>query len=206
MRKNDSPEGKGREKQETHRSGPSSFGMHDTDFVFEKLALKTGDVFLDLGCGPGDYAIYASLIVGESGMVYAIDKWERMVTGICTEAAMMGYANVCSLLADICAPLPLGDKSVDVCLLATVMHTLNMARDGGTVFDEVRRVLKPDGRLAIINCKKEAQPFGPPIEKRFSLRETEDIVSPCGFHTLEQVDLGYNYLVLFRIDESRHNR
>jgi len=69
----------------------------------------------------------------------------------------------------------------------------------------VRRVLKPAGRLAIINCKKEAQPFGPPIEKRFSPRETEKLVVPCGFRTLEQVDLGYNYLIQFRIDESRQN-
>jgi ubiquinone/menaquinone biosynthesis C-methylase UbiE len=205
MHTNDSPEGNSYGKQEAHRSGPSSFGMHDTDFVFEKLDLKPGGVFLDLGCGPGDYAMYASLIVGETGMVYAIDKWERMVTGICTEAAMMGYANVCSVLADICAPLPLGDASVDVCLFATVMHTLNMARDGSAVFGEVRRVLKPAGRLAIINCKKEDQPFGPPIEKRFSPQETEKLVVPCGFRTLEQVDLGYNYLIQFRIDESRQN-
>ena len=90
-------------------------------------------------------------------------------------------------------------------LFATVMHTLNMARDGSAVFGEVRRVLKPAGRLAIINCKKEDQPFGPPIEKRFSPQETEKLVVPCGFRTLEQVDLGYNYLIQFRIDESRQN-
>lgn len=111
---------------------------------------------------------------------------------------MMGYANVCSMLADICGPLPLGDASVDVCLMATVLHTLDMARDGNAVLGEVRRVLKPTGRLAIINCKKETQPFGPPLEKRFSPLETEKLVMPCGFRTLEQVDLGFNYLIQFR--------
>lgn len=197
-----SKEGNGCERQGRQRSGPSSFRMHDTDLVFKKLALKPGDVFLDLGCGPGDYAMYASLIVGQSGMVYAVDKWERMVTGICTEAAMMGYTNVCSIMADICNPLPLGDASVDVCLLATVLHTLNIPRDGDAIFGEVRRVLNPAGRLAIINCKKEAQPFGPPLEKRFSPQETENVVVPCGFHTLELVDLGFNYLIQFRINEN----
>jgi len=32
--------------------GPSSFHMHDPEIVFDDLALKPGDVFLDLGCGP----------------------------------------------------------------------------------------------------------------------------------------------------------
>jgi ubiquinone/menaquinone biosynthesis C-methylase UbiE len=180
-----------------HCHGPSSFGMHDADLVFRELALKPGDVFIDLGCGPGDYALYASLLVEETGRVYALDKWKRMVTGIGTQAAAMGYGNIKTKIADICAPLPLADDCADVCLVATVFHTLDMRREGAGMFKEIRRVLKESARLAVINCKKEEQPFGPPLEKRFSPQETEDIVSPYGFQKINLIDLGFNYLIQF---------
>lgn len=43
-----------------HGRGPSSFRMHDPRKVFNALALERGDVFLDLGCGPGEYAMEAA--------------------------------------------------------------------------------------------------------------------------------------------------
>ena len=198
--RNESPSRQqGAEPSTGFRSGPSSFGMHDADLVFKELSLKPGDVFLDLGCGPGDYALYASLVLGETGRVYALDKWEKMITGIGTCVADMGYRNISAMRADICSPLPLADHCVDVCLLAAVMHTLNLSRDGDGLFMEIRRVLKPGGRLAIINCKKEEQPFGPPLKKRFSFQQTEDLVRPFGFQRLDLVDLGYNYMIQFVI-------
>ncbi|NLE05482.1 MAG: class I SAM-dependent methyltransferase, partial [Crenarchaeota archaeon] len=54
--------------------GPSSFWMHDSKTVFDEINLKPGETFLDLGCGNGDYSIYASKIVETSGTIYAIDK------------------------------------------------------------------------------------------------------------------------------------
>ena len=60
----------------------SSLWMHEPDGIFSALELERGDRFLDLGCGPGDYAVHASSIVGDSGLVYALDKRENMVAGI----------------------------------------------------------------------------------------------------------------------------
>jgi ubiquinone/menaquinone biosynthesis C-methylase UbiE len=171
--------------------------MHDVDLVFSSLSLKAGDVFLDMGCGPGDYVLHASHLVGETGRVYALDKWESMIAGISTQAAALGYGNITAKVADICAPLPLADGCVDVCLVATVLHALDIKRHGDVMFNEIRRVLMGKGRLAIINCKKEEQPFGPPLEKRFSPQQTEDIVRSYGFKKNSLIDLGYNYLIQF---------
>ena len=62
--------------------GPSSFWMHDSKTVFGALGLKPGETFLDLGCGPGDYAMAAAKIVGPSGTVIAFDKWRSHVDGL----------------------------------------------------------------------------------------------------------------------------
>lgn len=171
--------------------------MHDPELVFAELDLKQGDVFLDLGCGPGDYALHASSLVGESGVVYALDKWPRMIDRLTEAAEDRGLTNIKAMVTDITEPLPIEDESCDVCLLATVLHALSPARRGRAFFREIHRVLRPGGRVAIINCKKEEQPFGPPIHLRLSPQEMEDLMTTSGFERIGYVDLGYNYLIQF---------
>ncbi len=185
--------------------GPSSFHMHDPDNVFQELDLKEGDSFADLGCGPGDYSIGASRIVGESGTVYAVDKWKYLIDGLKAEAKSQGVANIEAMVADITEPLPMADDAVDACLLATVIHTLHSAKEARAIFNEIHRILRPSGRLGIIECKKEDQPFGPPVEMRLSHVQVENMVIPCGFKKIRLVDLSFNYLILFCIESSDGN-
>jgi ubiquinone/menaquinone biosynthesis C-methylase UbiE len=173
--------------------------MHDPELVFNLLDLKKGDVFLDLGCGPGDYAIEASRIVGNSGAVYALDKWQYLVVRLRERADSHGLKNIRAVVSDVTAPLPVTDDCVDVCLMATVLHIPAVAKRMGAVFSEVRRVLKPGGRFAIIECKKEDMPFGPPKNMRLSPEELESAISECGFEKVSLVDLGYNYMIQFCI-------
>lgn len=181
------------------RRGPSSFWMHDPEVIFDQLSLKPGDHFLDLGCGPGEYAIYAARLIGDSGVVYALEKWDYMIDGLAQEAAAQGLLNLKPMTADITEPLPIKDKSIDVCLLSTVLHIFDLSKIEKTLFNEIRRVLKPDGRVVIIECKKEDQSFGPPKHMRLSPEEVETSIAKYGFKKLSLTDLGYNYMVQFEI-------
>ena len=183
--------------RQTPRHGPSSFGMQDPDLVFDALGLRPGDVFFDLGCGPGDYALAAAPVVGPGGAVYALDKWDEVLRGLMEEAALRRIANICPLLADMRTGIPLRDARVDVCLLATVWHVLNLNRDGARIFGEVHRVLKPDGRLAVISFKKEDRPWGPPVEQRQSAEQIEAALEPFGFRRTLLIDLGFNFMIGF---------
>jgi len=174
--------------------------MHDADLVLDEIGLKTGDSILALGCGPGDYSIRASEIVGDGGIVYALDKWKYLIDGLTKEAYSRGLTNINAMVSDITQRLPIEDDSVDLCLLATVLHTLDLAKDVRRLFSEIHRVMKPGGRVALIECKKENQPFGPPKEVRLSPEQVESLVRPYGFDKVGLVDLGYNYLILFRIE------
>ena len=182
------------------RRGPSSFWMHDPEVVFAALALKPGDHFLDLGAGPGEYSIYATRRVGESGVVHALEKWDYMVDGLKQEARALGLNNLKPITADITEPLPIKDKSIDVCLLSTMLHIFGLSRIERPLFNEIRRVLKPGGRVAIIECKKEDQKFGPPKHMRLSPEMVEAAITKYGFTKLGLHDLGYNYMVQFKID------
>ena len=173
--------------------------MHDPRVVFDELALKEGDCFLDMGCGPGDYVLQASKIVGNSGTVYGLDKWKYLMDGLAAKADSQGLRNIKAMVSDITGPLPIEEDCVDVCLLSTVLHIFNLSKIGKTIFNEITRVLKPGGRLAIIECKKEHQSFGPPIRLRLSPEEIEEALRPYVFERRRLIDLGYNYLIQFTV-------
>ncbi|MCW4022329.1 MAG: class I SAM-dependent methyltransferase [archaeon] len=180
------------------RHGKSSYHMHDPQLVFNELQLKEGDHFLDLGCGLGDYALHASRIVGDSGRVYALEKSQTLVEVLTDRTNSKGINNIEAIVSDITNPLAIEEKCIDVCFMSTVLHIIGLGKDGKTLFDEVHRVLKKDGRLSIINCKKEAQPFGPPLYMRLSPAEVEEATKQHGFEKTHLVDLGYNYMITFQ--------
>ena len=177
--------------------GPSSFWMHDSKVVFDALALKSGDVFLDLGCGPGDYSLAASRVVGPSGRVTAMDKWQYHIDELRYTASSQGLDNINALVGDITGILPVEDRSIDLCLLSTVLHIFRLPVVKKTLFKEIQRVLKSSGRFAIIECKKEEQPFGPPVHLRISPQELETSLGSVGYRKIAYRDLGYTYLIQF---------
>jgi SAM-dependent methyltransferase len=176
---------------------PSSFAMHDPEIVDLELALRPGDRFLDLGCGAGDYALRAATFVRESGSVLALDKTARALKDLEEEADRRGLGNITTIVSDFTASLPIPDDSVDVCLVATALHMVRLAEVGPELFADVHRVLRPGGRLVVIECKREETPCGPPLSMRSSPDDIEAIAMPCGFERAGLTDLGYTYLLRF---------
>jgi ubiquinone/menaquinone biosynthesis C-methylase UbiE len=84
-------------------------------------------------------------------------------------------------------------------MLATVLHIFGLSIAGKTLFREAQRILKPSGRLVIIESKKEEQPFGPPLEARISPGELEASLHPLGFRTIKCREFEYTYLIQFEV-------
>ena len=189
------PAGQG--KHGRHGKGPSSYWMHDPDTVFDQLVLKPGDVLLDLGSGPGDYSLKAAELVGPGGMVLALDRWPEAVRELGQKAAERGFKHLKPTLGDITQELPVPENSVDVCFISTVLHIFPWPKFDLNMFWEIKRVLKPGGRLVIIECKKEDQPWGPPLEMRISPQEMEQGLEPYGYLKTGYTDLGKTYMIQF---------
>lgn len=179
------------EGEERQKSGISSFGRLDTAQVFLDLNIKKGDIFLDIGCGAGDYSVQAAELVGNTGMVYALDQWEE----IDIKLRALEHGNIFPVVADIKEYLPLADNSCDICFVAMVLHGIELDSSGANFFSEVHRILKQKGRIAIIEIKKEETPFGPPMEIRYSADELEQIAINFGFVRTSYTDLEYCYMI-----------
>lgn len=184
--------------QRHEKHGPSSFKMHNSILAFEKMNLEKGDVFADLGCGSGDYSLYASQLVGEKGKVYAVDLWPEMLESLNKEARQMQKNNIVTVESDICKSIMLEDNCADHCLISTVMHAQKVSGQCENLFPEINRILKPGAFLTIIECKKEEVSFGPPLSMRISPEELEKGVFSHGFRKTNYVDLGCNYMMTFK--------
>jgi ubiquinone/menaquinone biosynthesis C-methylase UbiE len=183
-------------------AGRSSFDLVDAKRLFIELDLKEDRVFLDLGCGCGEYSIAASEYVGQGGRIYAVDLWEEGINSLQRQISNKGIKNIYPRVADISQRIPLEDHCIDVCLMATILHDLIQAETDKGTLREVVRVLRPYGMLAVIEFKKVEGSPGPPIGIRISPGEVERHLRPYSFRLTKNADIGkHNYLSIFRAQE-----
>ncbi len=181
-------------------AGGSSFELINARALFKELRLKKGSAFLDIACGGGMYTLAASKIVGKNGILYAVDLWEEGISALKEEAAARQIDNIKTIMADVGHRIPLAGRTIDVALMATVLHDLVESGKAEGALKETARILKPGGLFAVVEFKKIKGPPGPPIAIRLEAEDVERIVSWWGFKKRRLLDLGpYHYLTIFRL-------
>jgi len=189
-------------QREPKGAGKSSFELIDSDILADALPVKPASVVLDLACGMGAYSLFLSEMVGENGRVYAVDLWKEGLLVLEDRIDAKSIKNIMPLLADATKDIEIDEYSVDLCLIATVLHDFEEAGQAVAVLKQVKTLLKPNGRLAVIEFKKIDDPPGPPKFLRLSEDDVETLVSRYGFKKVKTADLGdYNHLTLYRAEE-----
>ena len=88
----------------------------------------------------------------------------------------------------------LSSNSVDMVFMANVWHELD---DHAATLNEVRRILRPDGWLAILDWRTDVpQPPGPPSDHRISSNVVANLLRENGWLPLHTLHVGtYSYLI-----------
>jgi ubiquinone/menaquinone biosynthesis C-methylase UbiE len=189
-------------KKKPTGAGKSSFDLINVDKFFNELNLQKGISFLDVACGRGAYCLTASEIVGEKGKVYGVDLWAEGIELLKAAADEKEASNIAAMVSNAGKKIPVDDQSIDVCLMATVLHDFVEDKIDQAVFPETVRVVKPGGILAIMEFKKIDGPPGPPRHIRLAPEQVNDLLTPFGFKRVHFVDVGpYNYLMLFKLNK-----
>lgn len=116
--------------------------------TLEQAGLRPGERVLEVGCGTGEVAQRARIRVGPDGQVSGIDPSADMI-GVARKKASRAGLEIDYRVAAIEA-LPYPEASFDVVLSSLMMHHLpDDLKSAGLA--EVRRVLKPGGRLLIVD-------------------------------------------------------
>ena len=114
----------------------------------EETGLKSGQRVLDFGCRVGHYTIPAAKIVGNNGIVYAIDTEDYALKELKQKAKAHNLTNIKIIKTFGQTRLPLGRTAVDVILLYDVLHYLGKDKRA-KLYQEVFRILRRDGLLSI---------------------------------------------------------
>jgi arsenite methyltransferase len=107
--------------------------------------IEAGATVLDLGSGAGTDLLIAAQMAGPSGRAIGIDLTASMVERARASAREMGLDNV-EVHEGMIESLPVEDESVDVVISNGV---IDLVPDKEAVFSEIKRVLRPGGRLQI---------------------------------------------------------
>jgi SAM-dependent methyltransferase len=111
--------------------------------VFSLRALKKGEHIVDVGSGAGFDCFIAAGQVGGGGYVVGVDMTEEMLSRSRTAAAAMALQNI-EFRQGLIENLPVEDEWADVVI---GNGSINLCADKRRVIAEIRRVLKPEGRL-----------------------------------------------------------
>lgn len=184
-------EDKKSENKKHHHRGRSSERHLNRDIVLKELNIRAGQTILDAGCGSGYMSKEFSKLLGDTGKVYAIDPDKTAIETLKQETK---GTNIQPIIGDITKKTQIEDSSVDLIYLSTVFHGFSEEEIKGFQ-KEVKRLLKPDAVLAIVEFKKIETPFGPPLEIRYSPEELKKTITltPKSF-----VEVGeYFYMMAF---------
>jgi len=122
-----------------------------------RMAPRAEERVADLGSGTGYVTVPLARRVR---MVVAVDAQRGMLETLRELAP--GADNIVPVVAAV-PPIPLADASMDRVVLVNVLHEVE-PKD--VLAKEVRRVLRPGGRLSIVDFPRRETSFGPPVEER----------------------------------------
>lgn len=160
-----------------------------------QLGLKSGMTVCDLGAGTGYYAVRMARLVGGSGKVYAVDIQPKMLELLGKRLASAGIRNIEPVLgAETETNLPAASQ--DLILLVDVYHEFSKPQ---AMLRSIRNALKDDGRLVLLEYRKEDPGIPIRLEHKMTLAEVKAELEPEGFAIDKVVEaLPWQHMIFLR--------
>jgi SAM-dependent methyltransferase len=162
------------------------------------LGLSEGDTVLDLACGPGNFSREFARAVGPDGLVVGVDASRTMLERGGQELRRADPGNLVLIRGDATA-LPFGDSSFDGACCFAALH---LFEDPFGALDEIRRTLKPGGRIALLTSVRREftlKPLKPVLERASGMRifEGNEIVAALEQRGFEEIHRRLSGMVQF---------
>lgn len=161
--------------------------------VIRALAVPAGATVVDLGAGTGYFALPLAFAVGAAGRVIAVDAQDEMLELLRRKIASSTVSNI-ELVCAEADRIPFLGSTCDLIFLANVWHEIP---NRAAALAEAKRVLKGEGRIAILDWRPDVEPeHGPPLEHRLTASSAVAELVAAGFQPGSQQNIGkYTWLV-----------
>jgi len=165
------------------------------DAALDLIGIQPGMIVADVGAGTGYITVKLARRVGATGRVYAEDIQPEMLDHVRDNASEAHLTNIETILgSETDARLPAG--KLDLILLIDVYHEFSQP---DKMMYALRRALKPDGRLVLLEYRKEDPSIPIRPDHKMSIADVKAEIEADGFR-LETVNdaLPRQHLFVFR--------
>lgn len=171
--------------------------MIKPEITIKQFAIYEGMTVADIGAGSGVYSFLFSNIVGNTGRVYVIDLNKDLLLKIKNEALAKNLDNLEIIQADAEKEngTKLADGVVDFVLVSNLFFQIE---DKVGFIKEIKRILKNDGRVGIIDWVP-GQGIGPAPKDVVSKEDTKKIFEENNFDFIKEINAGeFHYGIIMR--------
>lgn len=170
----------------------------DPFYILEEAGLGAEMKVADLGCGAaGHFVIPAGKIIGEKGVVYAVDLLKSVLEAVKSRARLEDVNNVETVWSnlEIYGATKINSGSLDMALL---INTLFQIKKRDEVLREAVRLVKPGGRVLVVEWGLGEAPLGPPPSMRLSRDAVREMAVKNNLKELKEFKAGpYHYGIIF---------
>lgn len=171
----------------------------DPYYILEEIGLGADMRIADFGCGAaGHFVIPAGKIIGKKGTIFAVDLLKTVLSAVKSRARFEGVENLEAVWSnlEIYGATRIKEASLDFVLLA---NTIFQIKKNEEVFKEAIRLVKNNGKVAVVEWKLIASPLGPPAEKRLSKDFVRGLAKKYGLEEIKDFKAGpYHYGLVFK--------
>lgn len=173
--------------------GPDRDAWQRPDAVMDALGIGEGSFVADLGAGGGWFTVRLAYRVRPNGWVYAEDIQPQMIEAITRRVQREQLDNVTAILGKSTDPrLP---RPVDAVLIVDAYSEMDKPVP---LLRNVAASLKPQGRVGIVNFKKDGYGPGPAMEERVDPERVIQDAAAAGLQLLDRPGfLRYQYMLVF---------
>ncbi|HUY31360.1 MAG TPA: class I SAM-dependent methyltransferase [Pirellulales bacterium] len=167
--------------------------------MLKALAIKPGQTVCDMGCGNGYYTLKLAKLVGKTGRVLAVDIQPEMLRLLEAWAKEQAIKNVELIQGSVIDP-KLPEGKLDLILLADVYHEFSYPEQ---MLRAMRKALKPDGRLVLVEFRLEDPSVPIKLEHKMSKEQVKKELLPNGYKLVEEFDkLPWQHVMFFQPDDA----
>ncbi len=174
----------------------------DTRAMLRALKLTRGQKVCDFGCGNGYHTLQMAKLVGETGLVYAVDIQPEMLQMLKERASARSLENIRLVEATIADP-KLPQSQLDLVLLVDVYHELTYP---ARILAAIRQSLAPGGRVVLVEFRAEDPEV--PIRPLHKMTRQQVVLElkANGFELDESFDeLPWQHMLFFRTQGKSSN-